>query len=77
MCLQQFERQVDQTPTNHVDHPRFFAYIPLANNFVGVMADALAAGYNIFNAVWLQGPGAAQVERLTVDWLRQISRFSS
>ena len=36
------------------------------------MADTLAAGHNIFNAVWLQGPGAAQIERLTVDWLRQI-----
>ena len=69
--LAQFQRQVVDT-TNHVDHPRFFAYIPLANNFASVMADALAAGYNIFNAVWLQGPGAAQVERLTVDWLRQI-----
>ena len=72
--LQQFEAQV-VAPTNHVDHPRFFAYIPLANNFVGVMADTLAAGYNIFNAVWLQGAGAAQVERLTVDWLRQIFDF--
>ena len=72
--LEQFERQVVK-PTNHVDHPRFFAYIPLANNFVGVMADALASGYNLFNAVWLQGPGAAQVERLTVDWLRQIFGF--
>ena len=69
--LEQFQRQVVDT-TNHVDHPRFFGYIPLANNFVSVMADALAAGYNIFNAVWLQGPGAAQIERLTVDWLRQI-----
>jgi len=69
--LEQFERQVVDT-SNRVDHPRFFAYIPLANNFVGVMADALAAGHNIFNAVWLQGPGAAQIERLTVDWLRQI-----
>ena len=39
------------------------------------MADALAAGYNLFNAVWLQGAGAAQVERLTVDWLRQIFGF--
>ena len=73
-ALAQFERQVVDT-TNHVDHPRFFAYIPLANNFVSVMADALASGYNIFNAVWLQGPGAAQVERLTVDWLRQILGF--
>ncbi len=72
--LEQFEAQV-VAPTNHVDHPRFFAYIPLANNFAGVMADALAAGYNIFNAVWLQGAGAAQVERLTVDWLRQIFDF--
>lgn len=72
--LQQFQADV-VAPTNHVDHPRFFAYIPLANNFVSVMADALAAGYNIFNAVWLQGAGAAQVERLTVDWLRQIFDF--
>ncbi|MDE2747581.1 MAG: aminotransferase class I/II-fold pyridoxal phosphate-dependent enzyme [Chloroflexota bacterium] len=72
--LEQFERQVVDT-SNRVDHPRFFAYIPLANNFASVMADALAAGYNIFNAVWLQGPGAAQIERLTVDWLRQIFGF--
>ena len=70
-ALAQFERQVVDS-SNRVDHPRFFAYIPLANNFVSVMADSLAAGYNIFNAVWLQGPGAAQIERLTVDWLRQI-----
>ncbi len=73
-ALAQFERQVVDT-ANHVDHPRFFAFIPLANNFVSVMADALASGYNIFNAVWRQGPGAAQVERLTVDWLRQIILF--
>ncbi|MCY4062219.1 MAG: decarboxylase, partial [Chloroflexi bacterium] len=64
-ALEQFERQVVDS-SNRVDHPRFFAYIPLANNFISVMADALAAGYNIFNAVWLQGPGAAQIERLTV-----------
>ncbi len=70
-ALEQFERQVVDN-SNRVDHPRFFAYIPLANNFVSVMADSLAAGYNIFNAVWRQGPGAAQIERLTVDWLRQI-----
>ena len=69
--FEQFERQVAGA-SNRVDHPRFFAYIPLANNFISVMADALAAGHNIFNAVWRQGPGAAQVERLTIDWLRQI-----
>ena len=57
---------------NHVDHPRFFAYIPLANNFVSVMADTLAAGFNIFNAVYAQGEGAAEIEMATVEWLRQI-----
>ncbi len=72
--LAQFEAQVVNA-SNRVDHPRFFGYIPLANNFAGVMADTLAAGYNIFNAVWLQGPGAAQIERLTVDWLRQLFGF--
>ena len=72
--LDQFQHLVVDS-SNRVDHPRFFAYIPLANNFVSVMADALAAGYNIFNAVWLQGPGAAQIERLTVDWLRQLFDF--
>lgn len=72
--LEQFQRLVVDT-SNRVDHPRFYAYIPLANNFVSVMADALAAGYNVFNAVWLQGPGAAQIERLTVDWLRQLFGF--
>ena len=69
--MAQFQRQVVDS-SNHIDHPRFFGYIPLANNFISVMADALASGHNIFNAVWLQGPGAAQVERLVVDWLRQI-----
>ena len=72
--LAQFQQQVVEA-TNHVDHPRFFGYIPLANNFIGVMADALAAGHNIFNAIWLQGPGAAQIEWLTIDWLRQIMRM--
>ena len=57
---------------NHVDHPRFFAYIPLTNNFAGIMADALASGYNIFSAVYDQGQGAAEIELATVEWLRQI-----
>lgn len=73
-ALEEFERLVVDS-SNRVDHPRFFGYIPLANNFVSVMADTLAAGYNIFNAVWLQGPGAAQIERLTITWLRRIFNF--
>src|SRR5260370_15200602 len=52
--LAQLERNV--FPNNlHVDHPRFFAFVPGPNNFVSTMADAIAAGFNVFNVTWLGG----------------------
>lgn len=57
-------------PMSHNDHPRFFAFVPGPSNFVGAMADALAAGFNPFNGAWVTASGAAQVELVTVDWLR-------
>lgn len=69
--LEQFERQV-LTTIDHLDHPRFFAYIPSPSNFVGAMADTLASGYNIFNALYPLGTGAAVVERLAISWLRRL-----
>jgi glutamate/tyrosine decarboxylase-like PLP-dependent enzyme len=56
----------------HVDHPRFFAFVPGPNNFVSVMADALAAGFNTFTGTWFAGSGPAEVELVVIDWLRQI-----
>lgn len=56
----------------HVDHPRFFAFVPGPNNFVSVMADALAAGFNTFTGTWFAGSGPAQAELIVIDWLRQI-----
>jgi aromatic-L-amino-acid decarboxylase len=58
--------------TLHVNHPRFFAFVPSPGNFVSAMADALAAGFNIFAGTWFAGSAAAQVELVVVDWLRQI-----
>jgi len=55
---------------SHNDHPRFFAYVPGPGNFVGAMADALAAGFNPFNGAWVTASGPAQAELVTVDWLR-------
>ena len=69
--LEQFERQV-LTTIDHLDHPRFFAYIPSPSNFVGAMADTLASGYNIFNSLYPLGTGAAIVERLVIGWLRSL-----
>jgi len=62
----------------HVDHPRYFAFIPNPNNFVSVMADALMAGYNAISANWLEASGPGQIEINTIDWLcRQIGLPSS
>ena len=62
-------------PGLRVDHPRFFAFVPGPSNPVGVLADALAAGFNSFAGTWLGSPGAAMVETVVLDWLRDICRL--
>jgi aromatic-L-amino-acid/L-tryptophan decarboxylase len=59
----------------HLDHPRFFAYVPGPTNFMSVMADALATGFNVFSGSWQEGSGAAMIELVTIDWLRQLCGF--
>jgi aromatic-L-amino-acid decarboxylase len=56
----------------HGDHPRFFARIPGPSNPVGVFADALAAGLNVFVGSWTGGSGPATVELVTLGWLRDL-----
>jgi aromatic-L-amino-acid/L-tryptophan decarboxylase len=56
----------------HVDHPRFFAFVPSPNNFISVLADALAAGFNVFTGTWFAGSAPAQIELTVIDWLRQM-----
>ena len=54
-----------------VDHPRFFAFMPMPSNPVGV-GDPLAAGFSVFAGTWLASPGAAMVELVVLDWLREL-----
>ncbi len=55
--------------TLHVNHPRFFAFIPSPGNFVSVMADTLAQGFNVFAGTWLAGSASAEIELITSEWL--------
>jgi aromatic-L-amino-acid decarboxylase len=57
---------------SHNDHPRYFAFVPGPSNFVSAMADALASGFNVIPADWLDASGPSEVELVTIDWLRQI-----
>ena len=54
-----------------VDHPRFFAFVPSAPTWPGVIADFLAAGYNTFQGTWLGSGGPSQLELVVIDWFRQ------
>jgi len=64
--LEQLECDILQN-TMHVNHPRFFAYVPGPSNFVSVMADALISGYNVFAGTWISGSGPAAVELVVID----------
>ncbi len=55
----------------HVDHPRFFAYVPSPGNMLAALADTLPTGFNVFAGTWQGGAAAAQVELTTIDWMRQ------
>lgn len=55
----------------NVGHPRHFAFVPVPSNFVSVMADALASGFNVFAGSWLAGSGSVAMELGVIDWLRQ------
>jgi aromatic-L-amino-acid/L-tryptophan decarboxylase len=56
--------------TLHVNHPRFFGFVPGPGNFVSAMADAIASGFNVFNGSWMGGSGAPALELAVVDWFR-------
>src|SRR5882672_4494047 len=74
--LAQLERDV--FPNNlHVDHPRFFAFVPGPNNFVSTMADALAAGFQIYNGTWFGGSAAAALELGMIQWLGRVCGLPS
>jgi len=60
----------------HLDHPRFFAFVPGPSNYIGTLATFLASGLNVFAGTWLEASGPAQVERVTVDWLGPTVRSS-
>jgi aromatic-L-amino-acid/L-tryptophan decarboxylase len=55
-----------------VDHPRFFGFVPLPGNPLCALADALASGHGVFAGTWVASPGAAMVELVTLDWLREL-----
>ena len=53
-----------------LDHPRFFGFVPSSPTWPAVVADYLAAGFNINSCTWLVSSGTSQMELVVTDWMR-------
>ena len=67
--LEQVAREILPVATR-LPHPRTFAFIPSSPTWPGVLADFMAAGYNINSATWLTASGPSQIELTVIDWFR-------
>ena len=68
--LERAARQILPVAVQH-DHPRFFGFIPSSPTWPGVLADFLAAGWNINTVTWLVASGPSQLELVVIDWFRR------
>ncbi len=57
--------------TLRLDHPRSFAFVPTAPTWPGVLAEFMAAGYNINACTWLVASGPSQLELVVIEWFRR------
>lgn len=68
--LERVVREVLPMAVKH-DHPRFFGFIPSSPTWPSVLADFIAAGYNINTVTWLVASGPSQTELVVIDWFRR------
>jgi aromatic-L-amino-acid/L-tryptophan decarboxylase len=58
-------------PGLRIDHPRFLAFAAGLADPVGALGDLLVSGFSTQTAVWMASPGAATIELVVLDWLRE------
>src|SRR6266705_6252907 len=56
-------------------HPRMFGYVQSPGTPIAVFADLLASTLNANLTIWRSAPAPVELERLTIDWIRQILGF--
>jgi aromatic-L-amino-acid/L-tryptophan decarboxylase len=58
-------------------HPRMFGYVQSPGTPVAAFADLLASTLNANLTVWRSAPAPVEMERLTIDWIRQVLGFNA
>ncbi len=64
--------QVIFSLSRHNGHPRFFGYIASSGTAATAIADLLASTLNPSLTSWRSAPAAAEIERQTIGWIKQI-----
>jgi aromatic-L-amino-acid/L-tryptophan decarboxylase len=57
-------------------HPRMFGYVQSPGAAIAAFADLLASTLNANLTIWRSAPAPVELERLTIDWIRQILGFN-
>lgn len=63
--------QVIMPAVTQWNHPRFFAYFACTGSTPAVLGEMLAAALNTNGLHWKTSPAVAELEQVTLDWLRQ------
>ena len=74
--LQTF-REVVLPMSRHNGHPRMFGYVQAPGMALAALADLLASALNANLTAWRSAPAAVEIERVTIDWIKQIVGFHS
>ena len=56
----------------HWNHPNFMAYFNSTSSGPGILAELLSGALNTNGMLWKTSPSTTELERVTVDWMRQI-----
>src|SRR5947208_3028365 len=62
--------------SRHNGHPRMFGYVQAPGTAIAAFADLLASTLNANLTAWRSAPAAVEIERLTIDWIKQIIGFN-
>jgi aromatic-L-amino-acid decarboxylase len=61
--------------SRHNGHPRMFGYVQAPGTAIAAIADLLASTLNANLTAWRSAPAAVEIERLTIDWVKEIVGF--
>ncbi len=56
----------------HWNHPDFMAYFNSTSSSAGVLAELFSAAFNVNGMLWRTSPSSAELERVTLDWLKRM-----